>query len=98
MGDSKAARDWIVKEGSSKLSRHYDRAVAIVKRFFMVDVIAPWLVSTHMMVADIFTKALDKDTFYKHRDYLCNIEHGTVKVMTGKAARLWHKLQQTLQK
>ena len=92
LGDSKAARDWVVKEGSTKRTRHYDRSIAIVKRLFMIDVIAPWLVSTDKMVADIFTKALDKETFYRHREYLCNQDNGPVPVMNGKMARLWNKL------
>ena len=34
--------------------------------------LVPHLISTHCMVADLFTKALDKGTFIKFRDVMMN--------------------------
>ena len=48
----------------------------IVKRLFMIDVIGPWLIPTASMVADIFTKATDRDTFCRMRERVRNADNG----------------------
>ena len=81
--------------------------ILLVKLLYMRGIVAPFLISTNDMVADIFTKALPSSKFFKFRDYVMNIAHapgipiadenGNVStILTGKAARLWTKLLDTL--
>ena len=42
----------------------------LVKRVVLLLLAAPFLVTTDYMVADIFTKATDKGTFIKMRNYM----------------------------
>jgi len=46
------------------------------------------------MAADIYTKALDQQTFFSLRDYTLNLDGGPGSrvVLTGQTARLWKKL------
>ena len=39
----------------------------------MRDIVYPGKVTTDKMVADIFTKAVDKETFLRCRDYMLNV-------------------------
>ena len=73
LGDNQASRDLIVKPGSSARTRYFERATMLVKQLFMVNIVDPWLISTDLMVADIFTKALSRDKFYLFRGYLLNL-------------------------
>ena len=52
------------------------------------------LVGTKHMAADIYTKALDQQTFFSLRDYTLNLDGGPGSrvVLTGQTARLWKKL------
>ena len=45
----------------------------LVKRVVLLLLAAPFLVTTDYMVADIFTKATDKGTFFKMRNYMMNV-------------------------
>jgi len=72
IGDSQPTRDLIVKPGSSARTRYFERATMLVKRLYMKGVIEPYLVPTSSMVADIFTKSLDRNVFARHRDYMLN--------------------------
>ena len=45
----------------------------LVKRVVLLLLIAPYLVGTDYMSADIFTKATDKGTFVKMRNYVMNV-------------------------
>ena len=45
----------------------------LVKRVVLLLLAMPFLVSTDYMAADIFTKATDKGTFFKMRNYMMNI-------------------------
>ena len=102
IGDSQATRDVIVNPGSTARTRYFERATMIVKRLYMLDRIAPYLVATNYMIADIFTKALDPATFLYLRKHLLNIRDGSETYVTdyrgntltlrGKAARWWDKL------
>ena len=44
-----------------------------VKRVVLLLLAMPFLVTTDFMVADIFTKATDKGTFFKMRNYMMNV-------------------------
>ena len=73
-------------------------AVLIVKRLYTLLVVRPFLVLTKFMVADIFTKALDRDAFITFRDYMLNVENGPESYARGKAGRLLDKLMSALHK
>ena len=97
--DSQAMRDIIVKPGATKKTRHYEKVTMIVKRLFELLVVAPYLISTEFMVADLFTKAVGSATFYRLRAKLMNMpvvtardESGQIVTLYGKAARWWNKL------
>ena len=83
------------RTGSTQRTRHFERSETMFKRYYMLMLVHPHLVSTVDMVADIFTKALDRDKFYKFRNALLNIENGPheLDAMNGLAARAWAKLQ-----
>ena len=70
--DSSACVDMVVKEGSSSKSRHFERTTIFVKYMVMKLVVACKLISTRMMIADIFTKATDEQTFTLMRGVLRN--------------------------
>ena len=75
--------------------RHFERSTMLVKRLFMLHVIAPWLISTNLNVAEIFIKLIDKDYFYLFRAYLLNLDNApreSVGVRAIKLARRWAEL------
>jgi hypothetical protein len=94
LGDNQAARDTVVKRGCIARTRHFERAVMLVKHLYSRDVIEPNLVPTRHMVADIFTKALDGPAFYVFRDYILNLRTGNTAYVNlqGQSSRLWRKL------
>ena len=75
----------------------------LVKRLYMLRVIAPWLIATESMGADILTKAMHSTGFFQMRGYLLNSGHAPRALMSGdralrgKAARLWHQLLRALE-
>ena len=44
-----------------------------MKRIVLLLLVAPFLVKTEYMAADVFTKATDKGTFFKMRNYMMNV-------------------------
>ena len=70
--DAKATRDVIVNPGATARTRYYERAVMLVKRLYHLLILQPFLITTDKMVADIFTKALPPEPFFRFRDYLLN--------------------------
>eukprot|EP00327_Prymnesium_parvum_P011897 CAMPEP_0184377110 /NCGR_PEP_ID=MMETSP0007-20130409/1995_1 /TAXON_ID=97485 /ORGANISM="Prymnesium parvum, Strain Texoma1" /LENGTH=241 /DNA_ID=CAMNT_0026720891 /DNA_START=15 /DNA_END=740 /DNA_ORIENTATION=+ len=95
LGDNKAAYDIIVKAGLSARTRYFERATLGVKRLYMLLTILPLLVSTKHMVADILTKCTDKDTFYRMRDYMLNLEHGPY-ASDSRASAVWQHIRRRL--
>ena len=71
--DSQAARDSIVKPGATARTRFFERAITLIKRLYMLLMVMPHLIPTSLMVADIFTKAVDKNTFERMQAYLLNM-------------------------
>ena len=98
LGDNKALNDLVKKPGATARTKYYERAVLIVKRLYTLLVVSPFLVLTKFMVADIFTKALDRDAFITFRDYMLNVENGPEPYARGKAGRLLDKLMSALHK
>lgn len=75
LGDNKAMRDLVIKIGATVRTRYFERATLIIKRLYSLLIVAPWLVSTKLMTADIFTKALEHEAFVKCRNELLNVEN-----------------------
>ena len=73
MGDNKAFYEAVSQEGASVRTRYFERALMLVKRVVLLLLAAPFLVTTDFMVADIFTKATDKGTYFKMRNYIMNV-------------------------
>ena len=72
LGDNSACHQLVQKEGSSQATRHFERAIAAVKYAVMMLFIAPLLVPTKEMIADVFTKATDEETFHRCKRALRN--------------------------
>jgi hypothetical protein len=63
--DNKGCYDLVVKLGVSARTRHYERWLYYVRELYWLGIIKINLVGTAAMIADIFTKALDKTTFLR---------------------------------
>lgn len=65
----------------SQRTRHFERAATLLRWSVLRLLVQPFLVGTDYMIADIFTKAVEQDTFYRLRDWLLNAdsEKATVK-------------------
>ena len=72
MGDNRATDILVTKEGATSRSRHFELATIFVKYMVMRLVVVCKLVATQFMIADIFTKATDEDTFLRMRHELRN--------------------------
>ena len=77
LGDNKDMHSLVTQEGASVRTRYYERATLLIKRATLMLLLSPMLVSTNDMIADIFTKALEKAIFYKFRDIVMN-RHSTL--------------------
>ena len=64
----------VTQEGATPRTRYYERATLLIKRAVLMLLLIPYLVSTRFMVADMFTKALDKGSFVKFRDVIMNCQ------------------------
>jgi len=86
LGDNSASYELVQKPGSSQLTRHFERMLMLVKYAVMSLIMQPFLVSTDLMTADVFTKAVDEETFYRCRHTL----HNTTKesYISRKVSRL----------
>ena len=94
-GDNKAMFDMVTKEGVTPRTRYFERATMLVKWAVIKLLITVKLLSTDMMVADIFTKAVDLGTFEKMRNVMMNISW-VYKGNTAKLTRLVKALNETL--
>ena len=75
----------------------------LIKRAVLMLLLSPYLISTHCMIADLFTKALDKGTFIKFRNMMMNIHAPLREALTvaldglhGEANRLALRLTRQL--
>ena len=59
--------------------RHYERATLLFKRAVLLLILSPFKISDADMVADIFTKAVEKAKFTRMRDFVMNV-HSTLRV------------------
>ena len=86
IGDNSASYQLIQKAGSSQLTRYFERATVHVKYAVAKQIVKPYLVPTKYMSADVFTKAVDEETFFFCRHTLHNTEPDTYP--TRKVKRL----------
>lgn len=91
--DSKALDDMVRKPGATARTRYFDRETQLIKHATIMLMVRVFLVKTDEMVADIFTKPADRETFYKMRAELMNLEHGTSMHVYGKLARAYAHIQ-----
>ena len=75
----------------------------LIKRAVLMLLLSPYLISTHCMIADIFTKALDKGIFIKFRDVMMNNNaplrealSAAADTLHGEACRLAQRLARQL--
>jgi hypothetical protein len=71
--DNSAAVTSIMHAGSTARNRHYERPLQYGKEQFIRNISRPLWISTTLMVADIFTKALDMTSFRKFRAAMLNL-------------------------
>ena len=76
LGDNKATYDHITQEGASSRTRYFERATLLIKRAVLMLILAPFLISTHFMLADVMTKPADKGTFVRMRNVMMNVHSG----------------------
>ena len=50
----------VTQDGATSRTRYYERATMLIKRAVLMLMLFPYLVKTDKMIADMFTKALDK--------------------------------------
>ena len=93
--DNKATFDTVTKEGVTARTRYYERETIFIKWAIIKLIVQMNLVSTDMMMADIFTKAVDLETHTKMRNVMMNISW-THKGNTAKLTRLVLALNKTL--
>jgi len=94
LGDNSAMMDIIKKDGTTARTRYFDRATTFVKYAVMKLLVATSLVSTDEMVADIFTKSVDQDTFRLMRSWLLNSANdGDAKGMYTRVTRMLADMQ-----
>ena len=72
LGDNKAMYTLVTHEGASSRTRYYERATLLIKRAVLMLLLVPLLVTTHYMIADTFTKALEKSSFVRFRNIVMN--------------------------
>ena len=103
LGDNKAMYTLVTQEGASARTRYYERATMLFKRATLMLLLIPYLISTKFMIADMFTKALDKGSFIRFRDVILN-NHVPLREtlaaafggMHGESRRLCERLLQRL--
>ena len=59
---------------ATKKSTHVERWLMFARDLYLTKAIGLTLVPTHRMMADGMTKVVDKDKFFKCRDYAMGIE------------------------
>ena len=68
--DNKAARDVIKCPGATMRTLHFDRWLHFARQLVLMNRVEVFLAPTEIMMADGFTKPVDKLKFLKCRDYM----------------------------
>ena len=72
LGDNSAMNELVTKEGASSRTRHFERATVLIKYAVLQLIVTVHLISTKFMIADVFTKATDEQTFKTMRSVMRN--------------------------
>ena len=97
LGDNAAMVKLVVKDGASQLSRHFERATIFVKWAVLKLLVKLYLVQSEYMIADLFTKAVDKETFLRLRGDMLNMEpHGGSWAAEGRIGRALRSLSSAM--
>ena len=72
IGDNAAMHALVQHDGATQRTRYYERATMLIKRAILLLLFRPYLIKTSEMVADVFTKALEKGLFVKFRNIVMN--------------------------
>ena len=67
--DSKSAYDTVRNPGATKRSTHVERWLMFARDLYLMKKITISLVSTHIMMADDKTKVVDREKFFRCRNY-----------------------------
>ena len=84
MCDSEAAIATLTKPGVTQRTRHYESWVLYGREQYPDKISIPTWVPTRDQLADIFTKALDKNTFERMRDSLMNVAGGSISAALSR--------------
>ena len=103
LGDNQAMYRMVTQEGATSRTRYYERATMLIKRAVLMLLLQPYLVPTTSMIADLFTKALEKGQYLKLRDVMMN-HHAPLRdalsiamcQMHGSSSRLAQRLARQL--
>ena len=68
--DNKAAVDVIRFPGATKRTLHFDRWLHFARELYLRNKVEIYFAGTGLMMADFFTKPVDKTKFLECRDYL----------------------------
>lgn len=103
LGDNEAMHTLVTNEGATYRTRYYERATMLMKRAVLMLLLHPLLVPTHYMIADMFTKALEKTNFVRFRNIVMNCNgstrdtlHHAAFFLHGEARRLVDRLLRQL--
>ena len=88
LGDNAAMHTMIQQDGAPSRTRYYERATMLIKRAVMLLLFYPYLVKTTDMVADIFTKALEKGAFVRFRNVMMNCNSGLRDSLNSARSRV----------
>jgi hypothetical protein len=88
LGDNEAMHTLVTNEGATYRTRYYERATLLIKRAVLMLLLHPLLVATNYMVADMFTKALEKSTFVRFRNVMMNCNSSARDTLQKAASSL----------
>lgn len=71
--DSKGAYDIVRNPGITKHSAHFERRLHFARDNYLKDRFRIYLIATHKMMADGLTKVVDREKFFRCRNYMMNI-------------------------
>ena len=77
-------------------TRYFERATLLIKRAVLMLILAPFLISTHFMLADVMTKPADKGTFVRMRNVMMNVHSGLRNSLVESAHDYMEKLSYLL--
>ena len=71
--DLKGAYDIVRNPGVTKRSAHFDRRLHYARDNYLKESFRLFLIGTNKMMADGLTKVVDRDKFFRCRNYMMNV-------------------------